>query len=187
LRIPVWIRSIKGGLAAHREQDVVEEDGQVDGDHQALFLLSGYGSKLEADGAVWGKTFDGLVGVHWQQANAILLNKVCFVGTLFRASQFLSEELPIRLAHRVEELGNLPDQLSEMPSIKRVQDWYAQSFEVCRRQNFTPLDSALLTLATGHHKPPAAEPAFRCPATASETFETEWYSVKDPQSRHPEP
>ncbi|MCJ1243944.1 hypothetical protein MMC30_001141 [Trapelia coarctata] len=50
-------------------------------------------------------------------------------GTLFRASQFLSEELPIRLAHRVEELGNLPDQLSEMPSIKRVQDWYAQSFE----------------------------------------------------------
>lgn len=54
------------------------------------------------------------------------------VGTLFRASQFLSEELPIRLAHRVEELGNLPDQLSEMPSIQRVQDWYAQSFEVGR-------------------------------------------------------
>lgn len=52
-------------------------------------------------------------------------------GTLFRASQFLSEELPIRLAHRVQDLGELPDGLSEMPSIKRVQDWYAQSFEVC--------------------------------------------------------
>jgi pyruvate dehydrogenase kinase 2/3/4 len=51
-------------------------------------------------------------------------------GTLFRASQFLSEELPIRLAHRVQELGDLPDGLNEMPSIKRVQDWYAQSFEV---------------------------------------------------------
>lgn len=30
-------------------------------------------------------------------------------GTLFRASQFLSEELPIRLAHRVQELDDLPD------------------------------------------------------------------------------
>lgn len=50
-------------------------------------------------------------------------------GTLFRASQFLSEELPIRLAHRVQELGDLPDGLNDMPSIKRVQDWYAQSFE----------------------------------------------------------
>lgn len=51
-------------------------------------------------------------------------------GTLFRASQFLSEELPIRLAHRVQELADLPDGLNEMPSIKKVQDWYAQSFEV---------------------------------------------------------
>lgn len=53
-----------------------------------------------------------------------------FTGTLFKASQFLSEELPIRLAHRVQELQELPDGLNEMPSIKRVQDWYAQSFEV---------------------------------------------------------
>ncbi|KAG8164412.1 hypothetical protein KVR01_006330 [Diaporthe batatas] len=51
------------------------------------------------------------------------------VGTLFRASQFLSEELPIRLAHRVQELETLPDGLSEMPSVKKVHDWYAQSFE----------------------------------------------------------
>lgn len=53
-------------------------------------------------------------------------------GTLFRASQFLSEELPIRLAHRVQELSDLPDGLNEMPSIQRVRDWYAQSFEVGR-------------------------------------------------------
>ena len=51
-------------------------------------------------------------------------------GPLFRASQFLSEELPIRLAHRVQELGDLPDGLNDMPSIKKVQDWYSQSFEV---------------------------------------------------------
>jgi pyruvate dehydrogenase kinase 2/3/4 len=50
-------------------------------------------------------------------------------GTLFRASQFLAEELPIRLAHRVQELDNLPDGLNNMPSVKKVQDWYAQSFE----------------------------------------------------------
>ncbi|EDU48535.1 kinase isozyme 4, mitochondrial precursor [Pyrenophora tritici-repentis Pt-1C-BFP] len=56
-------------------------------------------------------------------------------GTLFRASQFLSEELPIRLAHRVQELNDLPDGLNEMPSICRVRDWYAQSFEVKPTQN----------------------------------------------------
>ncbi|KAL7266221.1 [Pyruvate dehydrogenase (acetyl-transferring)] kinase isozyme 2 [Rhizina undulata] len=50
-------------------------------------------------------------------------------GTLFRASQFLSEELPIRLAHRVRELNQLPDGLNEMPSIQKVANWYAQSFE----------------------------------------------------------
>lgn len=50
-------------------------------------------------------------------------------GTLFRASQFLSEELPVRLAHRVEELNKLPDGLGEMASIQKVRDWYAQSFE----------------------------------------------------------
>jgi pyruvate dehydrogenase kinase 2/3/4 len=65
------------------------------------------------------------------------------IGTLFRASQFLSEELPIRLAHRVEELGELPDGLNEMPSINRVRDWYAQSFEV--KQPATYLDGSQMT------------------------------------------
>lgn len=46
---------------------------------------------------------------------------------------FLSEELPIRLAHRVQELQELPDGLGEMKSIKKVQEWYAQSFEVLHR------------------------------------------------------
>ena len=51
-------------------------------------------------------------------------------GTLFKASQFLAEELPVRLAHRMKELDELPHNLSHMPSIKKVKDWYAQSFEV---------------------------------------------------------
>ncbi|KIM37163.1 hypothetical protein M413DRAFT_448673 [Hebeloma cylindrosporum] len=50
-------------------------------------------------------------------------------GTLLKASQFLAEELPVRLAHRVKELDELPHNLHAMPSIKRVKNWYAQSFE----------------------------------------------------------
>ncbi|KAJ6537799.1 mitochondrial branched-chain alpha-ketoacid dehydrogenase kinase-domain-containing protein [Mycena capillaripes] len=50
--------------------------------------------------------------------------------TLLKASQFLAEELPVRLAHRVKELDERPDNLSAMPSIKKVKKWYAQSFEV---------------------------------------------------------
>lgn len=51
-------------------------------------------------------------------------------GTLLKASEFLSEELPIRLSHRVVELDGLPDGLSQMPSIQKVKEWYAQSFDV---------------------------------------------------------
>lgn len=63
-------------------------------------------------------------------------------GTLLRASQFLAgisslllrfimvDELPVRLAHRVKDLDHLPDKLHEMPSILKVKNWYAQSFEV---------------------------------------------------------
>jgi len=61
------------------------------------------------------------------------------IGTLFRGAQFLSEELPIRLAHRVKELNQLPDGLNEMPSIQKVANWYAQSFEVLPVFNHTSL------------------------------------------------
>jgi pyruvate dehydrogenase kinase 2/3/4 len=50
-------------------------------------------------------------------------------GTLYKASQFLHEELPIRLAHRVKELEELPRSLSQMPSIVKVKNWYAESFQ----------------------------------------------------------
>ncbi|KAJ3226667.1 hypothetical protein HK099_004411 [Clydaea vesicula] len=49
-------------------------------------------------------------------------------GTLIRASQFMRDELQIRLAHRVVELENLPHGLSEMNSVKKVKQWYTQSF-----------------------------------------------------------
>lgn len=42
----------------------------------------------------------------------------------------LAAELPIRLAHRVKELDELPHNLNKMPSIEKVKRWYAESFEV---------------------------------------------------------
>ncbi|KAN0063694.1 [Pyruvate dehydrogenase (acetyl-transferring)] kinase isozyme 2 [Thecaphora frezii] len=50
-------------------------------------------------------------------------------GTILQAGSFLAEELPIRLAHRVKELDELPHDLSKMSSIVKVKHWYAQSFE----------------------------------------------------------
>lgn len=61
-------------------------------------------------------------------------------GTLLRASQFLAAELPIRLAHRVKELDELPQGLHKMPSIEKVKRWYAQSFEASRQADETRLD-----------------------------------------------
>ncbi|KAJ3410748.1 hypothetical protein HDV05_003287 [Chytridiales sp. JEL 0842] len=50
-------------------------------------------------------------------------------ATILRATQFLHSELPIRLAHRVVELENLPHDLSHMPAVRRVKDWYTQSYK----------------------------------------------------------
>ncbi|KAF9034537.1 branched-chain alpha-ketoacid dehydrogenase, partial [Panaeolus papilionaceus] len=45
-----------------------------------------------------------------------------------KASKFLAEELPLRLAHRFKELDELPHNLHTMPSIRKVKNWYAQGF-----------------------------------------------------------
>ncbi|TCD60773.1 hypothetical protein EIP91_009530 [Steccherinum ochraceum] len=66
-------------------------------------------------------------GVSLQQM--VLFGQNPSPGTLLKAGQFLLEELPIRLAHRVKELDELPHNLSDMPSINKVKNWYAQSFE----------------------------------------------------------
>jgi pyruvate dehydrogenase kinase 2/3/4 len=50
-------------------------------------------------------------------------------ATILRATLFLEHELPIRLAHRVAELEKLPHNLSEMSSVVRVKNWYAESFQ----------------------------------------------------------
>lgn len=52
----------------------------------------------------------------------------------------------MRLAHRVKELDELPQNLSAMPSINKVKDWYAQSFEVPRFSPMIPWEPKNLTL-----------------------------------------
>ncbi|PPR05768.1 hypothetical protein CVT24_006834, partial [Panaeolus cyanescens] len=75
-------------------------------------------------------------GVSLQQM--VLFGQNPSQGTLLKASQFLAaEELPVRLAHRVKELDELPHNLHAMPSIKKVKNWYAQSFE--ELINFPPI------------------------------------------------
>ena len=52
---------------------------------------------------------------------------------LLLSAQFLHKELPVRLAHRVAELENLPYGLSSKPQVLKVRDWYVESFSDLRR------------------------------------------------------
>ena len=49
---------------------------------------------------------------------------------LLVAAQFLHQELPVRLAHRLRQLENLPCGLSEMPSVRLVRQMYIDSFRL---------------------------------------------------------
>ncbi|KAK3276200.1 [Pyruvate dehydrogenase (acetyl-transferring)] kinase isozyme 3, mitochondrial [Cymbomonas tetramitiformis] len=49
------------------------------------------------------------------------------------SAQFLHKELPIRLAHRVAELENLPHGLSAKSQVMQVRDWYVESFKELRQ------------------------------------------------------
>ncbi|RLV91552.1 Pyruvate dehydrogenase [Spathaspora sp. JA1] len=50
-------------------------------------------------------------------------------GSIFLASKFIVEELPIRLAKKVKDLELAPQGLNESPSTIKVKNWYAQSFQ----------------------------------------------------------
>ena len=51
---------------------------------------------------------------------------------LLVSAQFLHKELPVRLAHRVAELENLPFGLSLKRPVQTVRDWYVESFQELR-------------------------------------------------------
>ena len=46
---------------------------------------------------------------------------------LLKGARFLHRELPVRLAHRILELDNLPSGLSAMPSVRLVRGMYVES------------------------------------------------------------
>ena len=48
---------------------------------------------------------------------------------LMVSAQFLHKELPVRLAHRVAELENLPLGLSSKEQVRAVRDWYVESYD----------------------------------------------------------
>lgn len=56
---------------------------------------------------------------------------------LLMSAQFLHKELPVRLAHRVIELENLPYGLSIKAPVLKVRDWYVDSFRDLR--NFSEI------------------------------------------------
>jgi pyruvate dehydrogenase kinase 2/3/4 len=56
---------------------------------------------------------------------------------LILSAQFLHNELPVRLAHRVAELENLPYGLSAKSHVVKVRDWYVESFRDLR--HFPPI------------------------------------------------
>lgn len=70
-------------------------------------------------------------------------------GSLFLASQFIVEELPIRLALKVRDLENAPLGLLKMPSTIKVRNWYAQSFEELTSLPKPHVDSELKKLLYG--------------------------------------
>ncbi|KAJ7524539.1 hypothetical protein O6H91_17G010300 [Diphasiastrum complanatum] len=53
-------------------------------------------------------------------------------NNLLFSAQFLHKELPVRLAHRVIELENLPHRLSIKAPVLKVRDWYVDSFKDLR-------------------------------------------------------
>eukprot|EP00798_Chlamydomonas_sp_ICE-L_P031808 gene31808-7007_t len=63
-----------------------------------------------------------------------------FERQLILSAQFLHKELPVRFAHRVAELENLPYGLSAKSNILKVRDWYVESFKDLR--NFPAIKDA---------------------------------------------
>lgn len=82
-------------------------------------------------------------------------------ATAFRSAQFMSDELPVRLSHKVNELENLPLGLQETPSIQRVLGWYIQSFEdiigmteLAKKKIPPDVKTKLLEVSSASVKPP---------------------------------
>jgi len=57
------------------------------------------------------------------------MNRLSEEQKALHIAQFLHKEMPVRFAHRIIELDNLPHGLSDMPSIKTLRAWYEQGLQ----------------------------------------------------------
>jgi len=73
-----------------------------------------------------------------------------------------------------------------MPSIQKVRDWYAQSFEVSRLCYWLQMNTAL-TIATGNHTVTEAQLDVRGSRALSEAHERERIWIKDLERDFEEP
>lgn len=89
-------------------------------------LTLSFASFTPANGSVWSESQPR----DSPQSEPVFVGYVLSAFWIRSTHNVVSEELPVRLAHRVKELDELPHDLSSMPSINKVKDWYAQSFEV---------------------------------------------------------
>jgi hypothetical protein len=83
----------------------------------------------------------------------------------------------------VQELGDLPDGLNEMPSIKKVQDWYAQSFEV-NKSSCVRVRLGILTCDKGNNTATKTKSIERRPRATHEALETKWQIFENPDRKH---
>lgn len=118
------------------------------GQDSLLCLISTNWSLSPADGPLWTKSKPG----HPLKSFAVPCRSGLVTLSPAPVLTHPAEELPVRLAHRVKELDELPHNLSEMPSIKKVKNWYAQSFEV--RIFSIPGLRSLTTLSGAYQLPP---------------------------------
>jgi len=102
-----------------------------------LTRLAGYGQTSVSLKA----TLDTGLGLLLTPADTASAGLTTRQRTLIQIATFLRRELPVRLARRVVELQQLPEGLHAMPSVKRVCEWYEQSFVDIRRSQM-PVDVA---------------------------------------------
>ena len=57
----------------------------------------------------------------------IALRHLAREGDAQQSFLFLRNELPVRLASMMKEMGHLPERLLRMPSVKTVNGWYGAS------------------------------------------------------------
>ncbi|GLD93899.1 hypothetical protein PINS_up002504 [Pythium insidiosum] len=95
----------------------------------------GYATRAMANAPVSKETTRVIKQLAARPQTGVSLQDLLEFGTnitpqkLIQSAKFLHYELPVRYAHRVKNLEDLPHGLSEMPSVQLVRNWYVRSVE----------------------------------------------------------